>query len=593
MAHGIRLPRVSRRFSITAVFLTSLTFPAGASLAQTFEWAKQAGSPDSFARDQIDRFSAIASDPDGNTYVTGFFTGTATFGAGEPNATQLTSAGRSDTVIAKYAADGHLLWARRAGGAGIDGQDSSFFGSGIAVDNSGNSYVTGSVSSGAVFGPGELNETTLVEGGGFLAKYDAGGALVWARHVAEGNGAGVALDLQRNIYLTGDVDLGPFDHTMCFAAKHDPNGALIWSRQITSSGVDCNAIAVDGQQNSYVAGWFAGVATFDGTVLESSDLDVFLARYDRNGSLSFATKAGGTYIDFAFGVAVDDQGNAYVAGEFARTAVFGNAPRQISVTADPTLAVDASDVFIAKYASDGNVVWVNRAGGPGDDSGTAISLDGQANVYVTGTTSGSAGITFPPGETLFGNAFVANYTSLGSFVWAETIPENLVQPFGVAADRSGGVYLAGDFRFTATFKSGASNGVVLTSIGGFDMFVAKAKYSASIIDDKVSFTVQSTSFDPVAVPRGAAGVFTINAVLTNTSVQTIAAPVRAVVNTLSGGNVLLSATEGNGGAGSKQEVDLGSANALIPGESRIVRFQIGLATRTGFTFLVDVEGVLH
>jgi len=111
-----------------------------------------------------------------------------------------------------------------------------------------------------------------------------------------------------------------------------------------------------------------------------------------------------------------------------------------------------------------------------------------------------------------------------------------------------------------------------------------------IINDKVNFVVQSTSFDPIQVVGGPAGVFTINAVLTNKSSEEILAPISAVVKTLTNGNTLLSTTDGSGDVGSKQSIDAGSDMALKWNESLTVQFRIGLATRYGFSFFVDIEG---
>ena len=103
--------------------------------------------------------------------VTGFFDGSATFGAGETNTTTLSSAGIFDIFVAKYDASGDLVWAKRAGGTDFDE------GLGIAVDVSGNSYVTGFFAGSATFGAGETNATTLTSAGSdeiFVAKYGAG-----------------------------------------------------------------------------------------------------------------------------------------------------------------------------------------------------------------------------------------------------------------------------------------------------------------------------------------------------------------------------------------------------------------------------------
>jgi hypothetical protein len=111
-----------------------------------------------------------------------------------------------------------------------------------------------------------------------------------------------------------------------------------------------------------------------------------------------------------------------------------------------------------------------------------------------------------------------------------------------------------------------------------------------IVNENLEFVVRSTSFSPVAVSGGPAGTFTINAVLTNKRTERIQGPVKAVVKTLTKGNKLLSATYGNGGAGSGQAIDAGTDGALIPQESTTIQFRIGLATRSAFTFLVDVYG---
>jgi Ca2+-binding RTX toxin-like protein len=127
-------------------------------------WARQAGGT------SFDRGRGIAVDNSGNSYVTGVFSGTATFGPGEANETTLTSAG-SDVFVAKYDSTGALVWAKQAGGTSEDS------GQGIAVDGSGNSYVTGQFDGTATFGPGEANETTLTSDGSsdvFVAKLGAG-----------------------------------------------------------------------------------------------------------------------------------------------------------------------------------------------------------------------------------------------------------------------------------------------------------------------------------------------------------------------------------------------------------------------------------
>jgi hypothetical protein len=165
----------------------------------------------------------------------------------------------------------------------------------------------------------------------------------------------------------------------------------------------------------------------------------------------------------------------------------------------------------------------------------------------------------------------------------------------LALDSLGNVYAAG--RTASSDFPGIGPSSADRVFGGFDEgFVVKldANLSSGLqsINDRVNFVVQSTSLNPTPVPGGPAGVFTITARLTNKSTENIGEPINAIVKTLTNGNKLLSATEGNGGAGSKQAIDAGSDNSLIPNESRDVQFRIALANRSRFSFFVDVSGIV-
>ncbi len=105
-------------------------------------WAKRAGGTSAEGGD------GIAVDGSGNSYVTGFFFSSVTFGPGETNETTLTSAAGADLFVATYDSSGDFVWAKRAGVTG------GAFGNAIAVDGSGNSYVTGFFENTATFGPG-------------------------------------------------------------------------------------------------------------------------------------------------------------------------------------------------------------------------------------------------------------------------------------------------------------------------------------------------------------------------------------------------------------------------------------------------------
>jgi hypothetical protein len=172
-------------------------------------------------------------------------------------------------------------------------------------------------------------------------------------------------------------------------------------------------------------------------------------------------------------------------------------------------------------------------------------------------------------------------------------------------DGGGNVYIAGE-TYSGPFFPGVGPSSADSLFGvnvnenGSEGFVAKLDADLSsgqpgalqLINTKVFCQIRSMSLDTTPVAGGPAGVYTITARLINTSQQTIWTPVRAVVATLTNGNKLLSATEGDGGVGSIQAIDPGGDAVLGSGEAVIVQFRIGLANRNRFTFFVDIWGTV-
>jgi hypothetical protein len=162
-----------------------------------FLWAKRAGG------NWNDVGHGIALDSSGNAYVTGYFEDTAVFGA-----TTLTSAGQPDTYIAKVDSGGNFLWAKRAGGTSSD------IGNGIAVDSSGNAYITGYFWATAVFGATTL--TSAGQSDTYIAKVDSGGNFLWAKRaggISIDEGKSITVDSIGNAYVTGS-----FNGTAVFGA---------------------------------------------------------------------------------------------------------------------------------------------------------------------------------------------------------------------------------------------------------------------------------------------------------------------------------------------------------------------------------------
>ncbi len=396
---------------------------------------------------------STAVDAAGNTYVTGSFYNTATFGA-----ITLTSAGY-DLFVAKRSPAGVWQWATGAGGSSYDTS------TGVAVDGSGNVVVTGYFRSPTItFGTTTLTNANAGEYDLFVAKLTPTGAWQWATGAGGSgwdSGSGVAVDGSGNVVVTGYFDsptitfgvttltnAGSFD---LFVAKLTPTGAWQWATSAGGSRTDWSTgVAVDGSGSVVVTGFFfSSTITFGATTLTNASAgysDLFVAKLTPTGTWQWATGAGGIYDDFSYGVAVDGSGSVVVTGPFySSTLSFGAT----------TLAnAGFSNLFVAKLTPTGAWQWATGAGGTSPSSTSSydwsrgVAVDGSGSVVVTGYFSSST-LTF--GATTLTNAgnedlFVAKLTPTGIWQWATGAgSSDSDYSIDVAVDGSGSVVVTGYF----------------------------------------------------------------------------------------------------------------------------------------------------
>lgn len=471
-----------------------------ASAQPTYQWAFDIGAG------WDDWGYGIAVDSSGNTYVTGFFEDIVDFDPGA-GTTLLNSGGggQHDIYVAKYNSGGAYQWAFNIGGGG-DGY-------GIAVDGSGNCYVTGFFGGINVdFDPGP--DSAFLNGSGdiFVAKYNSNGAYQWAFDIGgaagSGIGYGIAVDGSGNCYVTGyfygtNIDFDPgtdsafltspsFDDDI-FIAKYDASGAYQWAFNLGGTVDDEGyAIAADGSGNCYVTGVFRGTADFDpgaGTANLSSAVggyDLFAAKYDASGNYLWAFNIGGTGTERGYGIAVDGSDNSYITGYFMGTNIdFDPGAGTANLS-----SVGNADIFAAKYDANGNYLWAFNIGGTtNDDEGYDIALDGSGNFFVTGKFRDTA--DFDPGAGTanlisegWADIFVAKYSSGGAYQWAFGVGEILNdRGYGIGVDGSGNCYVTGSF-FQTTIDFDPGPGTAnLSSAGISDIFVAKYDGGGVYIDE--------------------------------------------------------------------------------------------------------------
>ncbi len=338
---------------------------------------------------------AVAVDSAGSSYVVGNYY-SAVLAVGSLSVTNSFATTDSAIFIAKFNPGGTPLWMRSFGGNGID---TAFH---VAVDQSNNVIVAGSFFS-TTLAFDSITLTNVGDSDIFLTKFDSDGHTLWAQHAGGSKPDScyrIAVDAQNNSYITGyyqgTASFGTINVTSAgsfdtYIAKYDSAGNAQWVTSGGGSGTDEGfGIALDTAGNSYVTGYFSSsTATFGGQVIHSAGgNDIFTIKLSPSGSVLWARSAGGTGDDKGRAIAVDAQGNAYVAAIFSGTATFGN----IILT-----NAGGVDLCIIKYDPSGNVQWVIPAGGLSDDLANAIKMDANRHLYIAGQCSSNivfGGVTF-------------------------------------------------------------------------------------------------------------------------------------------------------------------------------------------------------
>jgi hypothetical protein len=168
---------------------------------------------------------------------------------------------------------------------------------------------------------------------------------------------------------------------------------------------------------------------------------------------------GSTQNDQGFGIASYADGRVIVTGTFHETVNFGGS----SLT-----TAGNGDLFVAAFDATGAHLWSKRTGGNADDSGTAVAIDGNGDILLTGSGFGSADFGGGPLQGV-GGVFIVKLASDGSHIWSQRVGSaGSDGGLAIAADPSGNILVAGEFSQTADFGGGP-----LTSAGATDAFVAK------------------------------------------------------------------------------------------------------------------------
>jgi len=368
----------------------------------------------------------------------------------------LVLAGCEDTTTSKQ---GTVLWSKQLGTAA----DDSVGASAVVVDGHDNVYVVGSTG-GTVFAP-SLGEDDI-----FVAKYDNAGNLIWGKQFgsdADDYGYNAAIDAGDNLYIVGATTGDAYapnavDYYDALLLKISAQGSVIWGRQFGADKDDeANDIAVDSSGCIYVVGETQGVLFGGDPDYISSD--GFVAKYDSAGSQIWGSQLtaaeGDTTCD---GVEPDGAGGIYVCG-------------QTSELYPP--CVGWEDAFLARFGSDGSLVWGRQFGTEKGDYASTACVDKDGNICVVGVMD----IDSLPKMDDAG--FVAKYDGSGTQLWLK----QLYSPLGcwtarVMSDPQGNFLVSGGYRGTLMEVESAGDDAFLIKYDGGGEVVWSEFFSSSADD---------------------------------------------------------------------------------------------------------------
>jgi hypothetical protein len=281
------------------------------------------------------------------------------------------------------------------------------------------------------------------------------------------------------VFPDGTVGFSLADYDSSLPLVLDPT--FTFSTYLGGSGVDsATAVAVDDSGNAYVAGFTdSGNFPIAGAIAPNrGGVDAFVLKMNSSGTqLLYATYLGGRGEERALGVAVDSTGNAYVTG-------FTNSTDFPTVNALRGTLSGARDAFLAKLSADGSqLVWSTLWGGTGSDNANSVAVDGSDHVTIAGDTTSidlpvqSAFRSTNAGGT---DAFLAKFTTAGALLFSTYLGgSGEDRATGIAIDSAGDLYTAGG---TTSSNFPAVSAYRSTNAGGQDCFVAKlAANGASLL----------------------------------------------------------------------------------------------------------------
>lgn len=393
--------------------------------------------------------------------------------------------------------DPSLIWATYYGG------NIGESGTSCAVDSSGNIYLCGSTTSNIGIAYNGFKNTISGSNDAFLVKFNSEGQRLWCTYYggdSTEDGNSCTVDKFGNIYLLGttyssnNIAFAGFQNNFnggsdyggdAFLVKFNSSGSRLWSTYYGGSGGERGyTCATDNSGNVYVSGITnssSAIASLGYQNTFGGFYDAFLVKFNPSGSRIWGTYYGGNDWDEGRSCAVDISGNVYLTGPTS-------SYTGISFNGFQNNYAGGFDAFLVKFSSDGMRVWGTYYGGDNYDDAYGCTTDVNGNIYITGWTISTFGISAngfqnkigdPEFANYYGDAFLIKFNTSGTRLWGTYYGSSCSDyGFNCTTDNNSNVYLVGQ---TCSSKNIAQGGIQNSIGGSYDAFLIKFNPSGARI----------------------------------------------------------------------------------------------------------------
>ena len=299
--------------------------------------------------------------------------------------------------LVKYDLDGNFQWMRHGGGTPYGARFND-----LDIDDQGRIVAVGSADGTNVFDGQTITSTANI---GVLARYLPDGTLIDLVQLADSANSQQAMAVEvapisGNIYVgggfwgalqfDGSSLYAPTSTTFTLKLDDALNGQWVTAGggNNTTYGSSLEGLAIDAAENCYITGEASGdtvtfgAHTFIGHTFY--DDEVFTAKLDPNGVVQWLRRGGSEQNDEALDIIADAQGNTVITGMLG-----GNIPYAVFDGIQVDIVSQSIHCFIARYDTDGQIIYAERMGGGSDDVGFGLAIANDSTFFLTGSTWGS------------------------------------------------------------------------------------------------------------------------------------------------------------------------------------------------------------